>query len=89
MTKQHVKHKIIKSLMSSSHRCVKGEEVFKIKCNGVCQARLVACGYNQVPGIDFSENYSALVNDFILMVLLLIMTMFHFWLKLLISKQPS
>ena len=27
------------------------------------QARLVACGYSQVPGVHFSENYSLVVND--------------------------
>jgi hypothetical protein len=35
----------------------------KIKRNGVFRATLVACGYNQIPGIDFSENYAPVMSD--------------------------
>jgi len=27
------------------------------------QASLVACGYSQIPGIDFTKNYSPMMND--------------------------
>ena len=37
--------------------------VFKVKCNGVCCARLVAKGFSQIPGVDFTYNYSPVVND--------------------------
>ena len=37
--------------------------VFKKKRNGVQRARLVALGYNQVPGIHFSENFAPVVDD--------------------------
>ena len=32
--------------------------VFKVKCNGVYCARLVAKGFSQIPGVDFTYNYS-------------------------------
>ena len=37
--------------------------VFKVKRNGVYCARLVVKGFSQIPGMDFSENYSPVVND--------------------------
>ena len=37
--------------------------VFKVKRNGVYCARLVAKGFSQFPGVDFTDNYSPVVND--------------------------
>jgi hypothetical protein len=39
------------------------EEDASMKRNGIFRARLVACGYSQVPGIDFNENYASVIND--------------------------
>jgi hypothetical protein len=44
-------------------RCIKNKWIFKVKRNGIFLARLVACGYNQVPGIDFSESFVPVLND--------------------------
>ena len=45
------------------HRLVGGRWVFKVKRNGVHHARLVAKGFSQIPGMDFTESYSRVVND--------------------------
>jgi hypothetical protein len=37
--------------------------IFKVKRNGIFRERLVACGYSQVPGIDFSESFAPVLND--------------------------
>jgi hypothetical protein len=33
-----------------------------VKRNGIFRVRLVACGYSQVPGIDFSECFATVLN---------------------------
>ena len=45
------------------HRLVGCRWVFKVKRNGVYCARLVAKGFSQIPGMDFTDNYSPVVND--------------------------
>ena len=37
--------------------------VFKVERNGVYHARFVAKGFSQIPGVDFTDNYSPVVND--------------------------
>ena len=37
--------------------------VFKVKHNDVYHARLVAKGFRKIHGIDFTDNYSPVVND--------------------------
>eukprot|EP00733_Pompholyxophrys_punicea_P000165 Pompholyxophrys_punicea_v1_NODE_28_length_5163_cov_5.731206.p2 type:complete len:441 gc:universal NODE_28_length_5163_cov_5.731206:1806-3128(+) len=44
--------------------------VFKKKDNGVFRARLVALGYNQIPGVDFTDRFSPVVHDMTWRVLL-------------------
>jgi Reverse transcriptase (RNA-dependent DNA polymerase) len=50
--------------------------VFKEKRDGVFRARPVALSYSQVPGIDFSGNYSPVVNDVSFMMILLLISKF-------------
>ena len=47
----------------NARRLVGCRWVFKVKRNGVYRARLVAKGFNQIPGVDFTDNYSPVVND--------------------------
>jgi len=54
MTNQGVWHKGKCSIIPKRCRCIKSKWMFKIKCNGIFQACLVACGYSQIPSIDFT-----------------------------------
>ena len=47
----------------NDRRLVRCRWVFKVKRNGVYHARLVAKGFSQIPSVDFTDNYSPVVND--------------------------
>ena len=47
----------------NDNRLVGCRWVFKVKRNGVYHARLVAKGFSQIPGINFTDNYSPVAND--------------------------
>jgi hypothetical protein len=48
---------------------------FDIKSTGVFRERLVACGYSQIPGTDFSDYYSPVVNDVVFRIVIIIQLM--------------
>ena len=73
MAKRVVWTVIERTAMPVGRRCVKCKWVFKIKRSGVFRPRLVACGYSQIPGVNFTENYSTVVNDVTFRLLLLIL----------------
>ena len=51
--------------------------MFKIKHNGVYQMHLVACGYSQLPGIFFPQNYCPLVDNIMFCILLVMVIHFE------------
>ena len=61
MTKQQIWKETTKNLMSPNCRSMKCKWFFKIKCNSVCSAQLVACVYSQAQGINFLENYDPVI----------------------------
>jgi hypothetical protein len=72
----HEVWKIIKrSAIPKGRRCVKHKWIFEIKRNGVFRARLVACGYSQIPGVDFTVSHSPVVNDVTVRLLLILLIM--------------
>jgi Reverse transcriptase (RNA-dependent DNA polymerase) len=44
-------------------RTIKCKWIFKIKRNGIFRARLIACGYSQIPGIEFNKSFSPVINN--------------------------
>jgi Reverse transcriptase (RNA-dependent DNA polymerase) len=58
--------KIPRSEMPRKRSCVKSRWVFDIKQNGIFRDSLVASGYSQVPGKDFTEIFSPVKTDFTL-----------------------
>jgi hypothetical protein len=73
MINRGIWRKIKRKGMPSDRRCVKSKWVFKIKRNGVYRARLVACGYSQIPGVDFSKvPYSPVINNVTYWIMILL-----------------
>jgi Reverse transcriptase (RNA-dependent DNA polymerase) len=50
----------------------------KTKHTGICFVRLVACGYSQIPGVDFQVSYAPVINDVTLRILLVTMLTWNF-----------
>ena len=61
MISMGVWRKVRSTSISSGRRLVGCHWVFKI--NRVYQARLVAKEFSQIPGLDFTDNFSPVEND--------------------------
>ena len=46
-----------------NRRLIGNKWVFKIKTDGTYRARLVALGYSQIPGIDYTDNFAPVAHD--------------------------
>ena len=75
MTNRGVFRKVKRNKMPNGKRCVKHKWVFKVKRNGIFRARLVACGYSQIPGVDFGDHFAPVVNDVSYRTMIAIMMM--------------
>jgi len=56
MNNCRVWHKVKQSVIPHGQCCIKFKWVFKIKRDGAFQAKLVACRYSQILGINFTKN---------------------------------
>ena len=59
--------------LPNGRKCAKCKWVWKIKRNGVFRARLVVCGYSQIPGVDYQEHFAPVINDITWRILLIAM----------------
>ena len=69
--------------MPPNKRCVKCKWVFKKKSNGIYRARNVACGYSQIPNIDFTDSFSPVINDMSWKILIIICIIYELDIRLL------
>jgi len=63
MNQRGVWRVIDRNSMAPGRRCVKHKWIFKVKRDRRYRARLVACGYSQIAGVDYQENYSPVIHD--------------------------
>lgn len=70
--------RIIKKSKVQQGKTILGTKwVFKIKGDGRYRARLVVKGYNQIPGVDFTESHSPVANDVTIRLLLVLVIIYH------------
>ena len=62
--------KVGSTSIPSGRRLVGCNWVLKIKRNGVYHTKLVAKGFSQIPGLDFTDSFLPVVNDVIFSVVL-------------------
>ena len=73
MEKREVWTLVKKEEVPKGRKAIGSKWVFKKKKSGVYRARLVALGYNQVPGVDFTDNFSPVTSDTTIKLLLVCM----------------
>ena len=72
MIVKKVWRKVKKNEVPKDKKLIGCRWVYKQKDNGIYRARLVALGYSQRPGINFTDHYAPVVNDTTTRVLLLV-----------------
>jgi len=77
MQHQGVWKKVRRAMVPKNQRCIKCKWVFKIKRDGTFRASLVACGYSQVLGVDYTENYVPVINNVMWHILLIAMLVWN------------
>ena len=54
---------IDKVKIPENRRLIGNKWVFKIKIDRTYRARLVALGYSQIPGVDYTDNFAPVAHD--------------------------
>jgi len=78
MLARGVWRKIKRSDVPNGRRLVKHKWVFDIKRSGRFRARLVACGYSQIPGVDFQHSFAPTISDVSWRILIIAMLLFNY-----------
>ena len=73
MINRQVWRKMKRRDLPNGRRCIKCKWVFKFKRNGIFRARLVACGYSEIPGIDFHHHFGPVIHDITWRILIVCM----------------
>ena len=63
MINRGVWRKIDRVKIPENRRLIGSKWVFKIMREGTYRARLVALGYSQIPGVDYTDNFASVAHD--------------------------
>ena len=70
MIERGVWRKTDRKKIPNNRRLIGNKWVFKIKRHGTYRARLVALGYSQIPGVDYTDNFAPVAHDVSIMIAL-------------------
>ena len=88
MREKGVWKKVKLSDIPKDRRLIGCRWVHKVKRNGVSRARLVALGYSQVPGLDYTDNFAPVIQDVTFRLICLMMLM-HGWLAEIVDIETT
>ena len=63
MIERGVWRKTDRKKIPNNRRLFGNKWVFKIRRDGTYRARLVALGYSQIPGVDYTDNFAPVAHD--------------------------
>ena len=63
MIDRGVWRKVDRKNIANNRRLIGNKWVFKIKRDGTYRAKLVALGYSQIPGLDYTDNFAPVAHD--------------------------
>ena len=63
MISRGVWRKTVRKRMPNNRRLIGNKWVFKVKRDGTYRGKLVALGYSQIPGIDYTDYFAQVTHD--------------------------
>ena len=89
MKKQNVWKQMKKIDLPSGIHLLGSKWVFKRKKNGVFHAKLVAKGYDQIPSVDFTENFAPVVNHMTIRTIMMLLLYNPNWITYFMDVQTA
>ena len=77
---------IDRSEVPAGRRLLLCKWVYKLKRNGIYRSRLVAMGFSQIPGVDFTDSFAPVVGDVTVRILFILTMIFGWSTRLMLNK---